>query len=113
MARHAAKRKRPRPAFSPTIETCDSRLLLSAMSVGVAVESTTVHPAESIKVNGHEYDIGPGADLIGADLAGANLRRADLIGAKLTGANLKGANLSGADLEGAKLTGANLEGANL
>ena len=69
-------------------------------------------------INGHEYAIGPYADLCEADLCEADLSRANLHGADLRRTNLhradlRGANLIVADLRGANLDGANLGGANL
>jgi len=64
-------------------------------------------------INGHEYEIGPGAYLRGADLRNVDLRSADLRGANLRGANLEGADLEGANLRGASLRDASLEGADL
>lgn len=47
-------------------------------------------------INGVQYDIAPGANLVGANLSGANLANVDLSGADLTGANLNNATLTGA-----------------
>lgn len=64
-------------------------------------------------INGKEYTIEPGADLVGADLRSVNLEGAILWDAILRAANLRAANLRGADLRGADLWGADLWGADL
>jgi uncharacterized protein YjbI with pentapeptide repeats len=95
-----SERQRPKTAIVLTVETCDSRLLLSAVPMSVAAEAGRgVHVAVEMTINGQKVDIKPRAMLESKNLSNAQLSGVNLRGANLSRANLFSVNLSGANLD--------------
>ncbi len=90
-SRAATRRKKLIGSLGAAVVLAAAVVTIVSVAGGSGSRSGTL-----MTINGVQYDIAPGANLVGADLSNAVLTNVDLSGADLTGANLNGATLTGA-----------------